>query len=200
MVTGVLDELIMLANAQECTFPADFKEKTIRSMTQPQETNSTMWMDFEAKRPMEIETYLGSPLKLAQEVNVTVPRIETLYATLHHINIVNRTRPAAGPTPTPAQNMQQPPGPPPRLSSAPLPRGPPGPNGPMPMMNGNGPMKGGPRPGSTFNHRRPTHDASRPTTRHERVSTPHERRSQWPTSPIARGQRSGGVFAFNAVR
>ncbi|KAJ4381177.1 hypothetical protein N0V86_003525 [Didymella sp. IMI 355093] len=149
LVTGVLDELLMLATALDCTFAADFKEKTIRSMTQPQETNSTMWMDFEAKRPMEVETYLGSPLKLAQEVNITVPRIETLYATLHHLNIVNRNRPTAGPTPTPAQNMQQPPGPPPRLSSAPLPRGPPGPNGPGPMMmNGNGPMKGGPRPGS----------------------------------------------------
>lgn len=103
-----------------------------------------MWMDFEAKRPMEIETYLGSPLKLAQETNVAIPRIETLYATLHHINIVNRTRPSAAPTPSP-QNGVQPPPPPPRLSSAPLPRGPPGPG---PMMNGNGPMKGGPRPGS----------------------------------------------------
>ena len=146
LVTGVLDELLALATAQGCTFPADFKETTIRQMTQPQETNSTMWMDFEAKRPMEIETYLGSPLKLALEAKVAVPRIETLYATLHHLNIINRNRPAAGPTPTPAQNMQHPP-PPPRLSSAPLPRGPPGPNG-APMMNGNGPMKGGPRPGS----------------------------------------------------
>jgi hypothetical protein len=147
LITGVLDELLALATAQGCTFPADFKEITIRQMTQPQETNSTMWMDFEAKRPMEIETYLGSPLKLALEAKVAVPRIETLYATLHHLNIVNRSRPAAGPTPTPAQNMQHPP-PPPRLSSAPLPRGPPGPNGPGPIMNGNGPMKGGPRPGS----------------------------------------------------
>lgn len=146
LITGVLDELLALANAQGCTFPADFRETTIRQMTQPQETNSTMWMDFEAKRPMEIETYLGSPLKLALEAKVTVPRIETLYATLHHLNIVNRNRPAAGPTPTPTQNMQHPP-PPPRLSSAPLPRGPPGPNGQGPMMNGNG-MKGGPRPGS----------------------------------------------------
>ena len=147
LITGVLDELLALATAQGCTFPADFKETTIRQMTQPQETNSTMWMDFEAKRPMEIQTYLGSPIKPALEAKVAVPRIETLYATLHHLNIVNRSRPAAGPTPTPAQNMQHPP-PPPRLSSAPLPRGPPGPNGPGPMMNGNGPMKGGPRPGS----------------------------------------------------
>jgi hypothetical protein len=159
LITGMLDELLALAKAQDCTFPADFRETTLRSMTQPQENNSTMWLDFEAKRPMEIETYLGSPLKLAQGVGVPVPRIETLYAILHHLNITNRNRPVApAPAPTPVNGMSQPP---PRLSSAPLPRGPPGPGGPMmngngpmmngngPMMNGNGPMmKGGPRAGS----------------------------------------------------
>lgn len=146
LITGVIDELLDLAKAQECSFPADFRQTTLQQMVRPQETNSTMWLDFEAKRPMEIETYLGSPLKLAKEAGVAVPRIETLYATLHHLNIVNRTRPAAQPTPSPQNGMQPPP--PPRLSSAPLPRGPPGPGGPGPMMNGNGPMKGGPRPGS----------------------------------------------------
>lgn len=111
-------------------------------MIRPQETNSTMWMDFESKRPMEIETYLGAPLKLAQEAGVSVPRIETLYATLHHLNITNRTRPAApaaASTQSPQNGMQ-----PPRMS-APMPRGPPSQG---PMINGNGPMKGGPRPGS----------------------------------------------------
>jgi ketopantoate reductase len=124
LITGVLDELLTLAKAQECTFPADFRETTLQRMVQPQENNSTMWLDFEAKRPMEIETYLGSPLKLAQESNVSVPRIESLYAILHHLNIVNRTRPAAAAS-APPNAMQ----PPPRLSSAPLPRGPPGPGG-----------------------------------------------------------------------
>jgi hypothetical protein len=113
-------------------------------MLRPQENHSTMWSDFEAKRPMEIETYLGSPLKLAQAAGVSVPRLETLYATLHHLNTVNRTRPAAAPVHSPQNGMQ----PPPRLSSAPLPRGPPSQGPPGPMTNGNGPMKGGPRPGS----------------------------------------------------
>ncbi|KAF2005262.1 ApbA-domain-containing protein [Amniculicola lignicola CBS 123094] len=140
LITGIIDELLSLATAQGCVLPADFRETTIQKMTQPQETNSTMYLDFEAKRPMEIETYLGSPLKLAQESQVAIPRIETLYAALHHINVVNRTRPTPLPAPSPANGM--PPGPPPRMSSAPLPRG------PM-MMNGNGPMKGGPRPGGS---------------------------------------------------
>ncbi|CAE7025252.1 hypothetical protein PTTW11_03883 [Pyrenophora teres f. teres] len=142
LINGVLDEMLALAKASDCTFPDNFRETTFQEMIRPQETNSTMYMDFEAKRPMEIETYLGSPLKLAQEAGVAVPRIETLYATLHHLNIVNRNRPAVPTIPStqsPQNGMQ----PPPRMSSAPMPRGPPG-----PMMNGNGPIKGGPRPGS----------------------------------------------------
>lgn len=143
LINGVLDELLALAQAQDCVFPANFRETTLQEMLRPQENKSTMWMDFEAKRPMEIETYLGSPLKLAQAAGIAMPRLETLYATLHHLNIVNRSRPAIAPTPSPQNGMQ----PPPRLSSAPQPRGPPqGPPGAM--QNGNGPMKGGPRPGS----------------------------------------------------
>ncbi|KAH8708612.1 ketopantoate reductase PanE/ApbA-domain-containing protein [Phaeosphaeriaceae sp. PMI808] len=147
LITGVLDELLALAKAQECILPADFRETTLQKMIQPQENNSTMWLDFEAKRPMEIETYLGSPLKLAKESNVPVPRIESLYAILHHLNIVNRNRPAiAAAIPSPLNGNQPPP--PPRLSSAPLPRG--GPTRPgsrAPSVNGGPPMRRGPPPG-----------------------------------------------------
>ena len=106
-------------------------EQMINQGTEP---NSIMYQDFLAKRPMEVETYLGSPIKLAQEVKVTLPRVETLYALLHHLNQVNQTRQSQPASPT-VQN-----GHPPRLSSAPTPRGP-----PPPMMNGqmNGQMKNG---------------------------------------------------------
>ena len=128
MVSDVIDELLQISTAQGCHFDADFKDKTIQKMSIPSETNSIMYQDFTAKRPMEVETYLGSPIKLAQETGVRVPRIETLYALLHHCNIQNLQRPAPSASPNP------PPGtaPPPRLSSA----------GPRPPMNGNGPMNG----------------------------------------------------------
>ncbi|CAK3983374.1 Meiotically up-regulated 72 [Lecanosticta acicola] len=141
LVTGVIDELMNLAQAQGCSFTPDFKETTMEKMIVPSETNSIMYQDFTARRPMEVETYLGSPMKLAQEIGLQVPRIETLYALLHNVNTVNQTRPqhAAGP-PSP------PPQPTPRMSSAPMPNGP-----PMPFPNGRGPppsMRNGMRPGN----------------------------------------------------
>ena len=111
----------------------------MEQMIVPSEANSTMYQDFSARRPMEVETYLGSPIKLAQDAGIAVPRIETLYALLHNINVINQSRPAQQAPPSPVAT--QPPAPP-RMSSAPGPKGPmyggpgPGPMGRPPMTNG----------------------------------------------------------------
>lgn len=147
LVTAVIDELINLARKQGCDFDPKFREQTMERMILPTETSSIMYQDFTAKRPMEVETYLGSPIKLAQDVGQQVPRIETLYALLHHFNIVNQIRPqhqiSAIPDPAPSGH------PTPRMSSAPIPNGYPNGRGhpPMPPMNGP-PMRNGMRPAS----------------------------------------------------
>ncbi|KAJ9155481.1 2-dehydropantoate 2-reductase-like protein [Pleurostoma richardsiae] len=149
VVNGVIDELLALAVSQGCKFPDDFKQKTIEEMTKPQSTDSIMWQDYTARRPMEVETYLGSPVRLATEAGIKVPRIETLYAVLSNLNVVNRQRPKTEPavaavppaapgSPTtiasPVPRMSQTT---PRMAS----------NG---MMNGNGPPRPRPRGSSSM--------------------------------------------------
>ncbi|KAH0259293.1 hypothetical protein KCU91_g15293, partial [Aureobasidium melanogenum] len=138
MIVGIIDEMLVLARSQGCVFPENFTEQTMETMIQPTATPSTMYQDFTARRPLEIETFLGSPIKLAQDAGVSVPRIETLYALLHNANTLNQSRPppaAAVSPPIPAQT--------PRMASGPN-MGP-GPNQRGPM---NGPMPGHPgRPG-----------------------------------------------------
>jgi hypothetical protein len=146
LISDVFDELLGIAKAQDCTFPPDFKQKTMEDMVRATETNSIMYQDFTAKRPMEVETYLGSPIKLAQGVGIQVPRIETLYAILHNLNIVNQQRKEVAAASPVAQN------PPLRLSSAPPPR---------PLMNGNGP----PGPPSRGRGRTPSMNGPPPNMR-----------------------------------
>ncbi|KAK3684714.1 hypothetical protein LTR37_020008 [Vermiconidia calcicola] len=145
MITGVIDELLSTATAQGCHFKPGFREQTMEQMIVPSETHSIMYQDFLARRPMEVETYLGSPIKLAQEVGVQVPRVETLYALLHNLNITNQSR-STQPSPSSPVAQQQPPPPQqPRMSSMPgAPRGPPY-GGPVPMGR---PPPPGMRPGS----------------------------------------------------
>lgn len=141
LIIGVIDELLNVARAQGCEFKPSFREETMEKMIASSDTQSTMYQDYTARRPMEVEMYLGSPIKLAQELGMQVPRIETLYALLHNANIVNQTKPQQA---AEAPPMPQPT---PRMSSAPMPNGAGYPNGrgPPPM---NGPMRPGMRPGS----------------------------------------------------
>ncbi|KAK0264239.1 hypothetical protein LTR57_003191 [Friedmanniomyces endolithicus] len=164
LITGVIDELMTLAAAQGCSFKMGFRELVMEQMVVSAEANSVMYQDFSARRPMEIETFLGSPMKMAQEAGMQVPRIESLYAILHNINIVNQQRsqqaaPGSPTAPPVAQHQSLPP----RMSSAPGPRG--NSYGPG-SMNGptNGSMNGGPqmRPGGMRNGSRAPSAAGAP--------------------------------------
>ena len=131
MVVEVMNELISLASDHGCSFPSNYTETTIQNMTKGVQEPSTMYQDFTAKRPMEVETYLGAPVELAKRSGVKIPRLETLYALLRHVNTSNKDRP-------PVVMSQSPPAvqPPPRVASIqPPPR----------QLNGP-PMNGGPRP------------------------------------------------------
>ena len=109
----------------------------MEDMIVPKEANSIMYQDYTARRPMEIETYLGAPVKLAKEAGVRTPRVETLYTLLHHINIANQKKALEAPPPTPSAAAA------PRAQAPPTPRAGPPPmgapmNGPPPHMRPRG--------------------------------------------------------------
>lgn len=144
LVSDIIDELLALADAQGCKFPPEFKKNTIDEFTRST-TENIMWQDYTVRRPMEVETYLGSPLRLSQETGVSLPRIETLYALLHNLNLVNRNRPrndTSVAAPMPPGSPSATPSLLPRMSAQ---GGPPRPitNG---IPNGNGMPPGRPRP------------------------------------------------------
>ncbi|UKZ60525.1 uncharacterized protein TrAtP1_001799 [Trichoderma atroviride] len=139
MISDVIDELLRLAEANGCKFAPNFKQLTMDDMLKPNQAESIMWQDYVARRPMEVETYLGSPIKLARDAGVPVPRIETLYAILHNLNIVNRNRPKDAAPGSPN-------------NASPLPPRGPSQAGFRPMMpNGNGMPPRQPRPRASSN-------------------------------------------------
>ena len=181
LVSEVIEELIQIATAQGCKFPSNFRGATIEAMTGTSQDPSTMYQDFTARRPMEVETYLGSPVELARIAKVKVPRLETLYTMLRHVNTVNKDRPAATPTTLPqSPSVAQPPPrtmslsnpPPPRqpngsLNGAPRPMrppnmgppmGPPSRRGPPPVNGFRGPPNSYPPRGPSQMQRRPSYD------------------------------------------
>jgi hypothetical protein len=144
-----------LAAAQGCTLTADFKDNTIKEQCQTQET-SIMWQDYIARRPMEVETYLGSPIKLAKTAGIQLPRIETLYAVFHHLNTVNQMRPKEMNGLPAVHGSPSAPAPGPRMSS----------NGPPRSVSNGVPMGNGmgrpPRPRNSSNLSGPPPGMRRP--------------------------------------
>jgi len=162
LINDLIDELISVAEAQKCTFPVDFKQKTIEQQLNAAPTTNIMYQDFAARRPLEIETFLGSPIKAGKALNVPTPHLNTLYPILSHMNQQNQARqqplPSPGQAPRPVPPSQrgapgsygQGRGPPPRgpgnrggLDPSMARRGPPSqrgmpPNGCRPPPGGNG--------------------------------------------------------------
>lgn len=149
MAMDVIEELMLLAKSNNCVFPADFKQRTIDAMSQQSQEQSTMYQDFAARRPMEIETYLGAPCELAQQAGIAVPRLQTLYTILRHINVVNKDRPVQSSqsssnesqTPVPQTARMAPNGVPPRPMNGPQMNGVPMHGGPMNGAPQQGPMR-----------------------------------------------------------
>jgi 2-dehydropantoate 2-reductase len=50
----------------------------------------SMKLDYDAKRPMEVESIFGNPLRAAQNAGVQVPRLEMLYRELAFLDKMNR--------------------------------------------------------------------------------------------------------------
>ncbi|KAG5520105.1 hypothetical protein PMAC_001181 [Pneumocystis sp. 'macacae'] len=85
IVSGLLDELLQIAKAQNCNFDIDFKSKIINIMT-ADTSQSVMFQDYTARRPMEIQVFLANPLDIANKHNIDVPRLEIIYSLMHNLN------------------------------------------------------------------------------------------------------------------
>lgn len=97
LVNDLIDELLAIAKAQGCVFPDDIKQRTIEEQIKAPPSTNIMHQDYAARRPLEIEIFLGSPIKIARSLNIPAPHLNTLYPILHHLNQQNQNRPPPSP-------------------------------------------------------------------------------------------------------
>jgi len=87
LVKNVMLEVALLAKAQGYEIAEKFLDETIlATKSRVTASRSSMLIDFEAKRSMEVEAILGNTLRFAEEKSVAIPYISTLYALLSEIN------------------------------------------------------------------------------------------------------------------
>ena len=78
----VMEEVCKVAEAVGHPLPAGVVEENIEGTRRMSPYKSSMLVDFEAGRPMEVEAILGNGIRAAKRHRVAVPHMESLYALL----------------------------------------------------------------------------------------------------------------------
>jgi 2-dehydropantoate 2-reductase len=89
LVAGLIREVISAARADGVDLPESLVETQIRNTTTMGPYRSSMQVDRQEGRPMEVEAILGEPLRRAKARGVATPILEALY---HAARVVDAAR------------------------------------------------------------------------------------------------------------
>jgi 2-dehydropantoate 2-reductase len=78
----VMEEVCLIAAAAGHPLPGEIVQQNIDGTRAMAPYKSSMLVDFEAARPMEIEAILGNGLRVAKRHDVSAPHMESLYGLL----------------------------------------------------------------------------------------------------------------------
>lgn len=82
LVRAVMEEVCAVAAATGHPLAADVVDRMIVDTRKMTPYKTSMLLDFEAGRPMEVEAIVGNAVRIARRLGVPVPHLETLYALL----------------------------------------------------------------------------------------------------------------------
>ncbi|MBM5782207.1 MAG: 2-dehydropantoate 2-reductase [Pelagibacterales bacterium] len=82
LVRNVMHEVCTLAKADDCKLEEEIVEKNIADTKEMKPYKTSMLLDFEAKREMEIEAILGNAIRFAKQKNISIPHLSSLYGLL----------------------------------------------------------------------------------------------------------------------
>ena len=95
LIRTLMEEVVAIANTWgETTSPGlqrsiskDFIEQMLNITAEVSDYRTSMKVDYDENRPIEIEAILGRPLHTAQELRLAVPNMTALYQQLSFLNI-----------------------------------------------------------------------------------------------------------------
>lgn len=87
---SLMREVVRGAAAVGRTIPEDFVQKMITDTDKMPPYRTSMMIDYESRRPMEVEAIFGNPVRTAREAGVELPRIEMLYQQLKFLDAGNQ--------------------------------------------------------------------------------------------------------------
>ena len=91
LIKKVMEEVAFLAEKTGHPLPEGVIQKNLDDTAVMKPYKTSMLLDYENKRPMEVEAILGNPVRIAQSMGLEVPHIESLYGILSLADRQNRS-------------------------------------------------------------------------------------------------------------
>ena len=85
-----MGEVLAGASALGRVIPDSFVEKMLEHTAKMKPYRTSMKIDYDERRPLEVETMFGNPLRTAQAAGVDLPKIAMLYQQLKFLDARNR--------------------------------------------------------------------------------------------------------------
>lgn len=92
IVENIMNEVCLLANAEGYALGQGDIDKNIENTLSMHPYKTSMLLDYENGRPMEIDAILGNALKFAQRNGIQVPYMQTLFTCLKLIELKSATK------------------------------------------------------------------------------------------------------------
>lgn len=86
LVSDVMKEVVSIAHESGYELPQSLIQKNIEDTFKMKPYKTSMLLDYENKRPLEVEVILGNTVRIARKLRICVPKLESLYALLLLIN------------------------------------------------------------------------------------------------------------------
>ncbi len=90
LCADIMREVCAVAKACGKELPEDVVQKNLDYTHNFPPYKTSMLLDYENRRPLEVEAILGTIVKSAAKHNVAIPRLETLYILLNSVNKYHR--------------------------------------------------------------------------------------------------------------
>jgi len=86
LATDLMTEVVLGAAGQGRQIPPGFQEEMLEHTAEMKPYRTSMKIDYDEARPLEVEAMYGAPLKAAQAVNVPLPKVMALYQQLKFLD------------------------------------------------------------------------------------------------------------------
>jgi 2-dehydropantoate 2-reductase len=83
---GLMEEVVVAAKSDQVEIASAFIDKMFTLTKQMAAYKSSMQIDYEYGRPLEVEAIIGEPLRRARRAGIDTPRMELLYGIVHRLD------------------------------------------------------------------------------------------------------------------